>query len=1532
MASPVKKNKLSMEEEDEIMKEMCAVNGLNFGKLEQEGEGIKLLEMFFSGFPKLIGMHYFPNLEKLILMGQQINKIEGLSFCPKLQEFWASECCIREITGLESCKLLKKLYLYSNQIRKIKGLEGLTELEVLWLNGNEIQRVENISHIRRLKELNLADNQIEKIGHSLDGHICLQTLNLSGNKLYSFKDLTNLIRLPFLNHLSLKDPLYSPNPVCLLCNYSTHVLYHLPNLTRLDCLDVSNKSLGELAETTVVKKKMFYNMRVKTIKRQLSDMLAKLEEANNHLLKSPRDRLRRLHCAVKEIKREIQELTSADESTVETHDSDTESDRDVRVLQAKEDQEALIALKTKMDAINEKMKQWEKKINEVEFFHKESENRLKQMTELTIHRLLCELETGGNLRFEDGALSDVWFTSCHDLILSRFCASDYKEQGITGIKIHRITRVHNRILRMRFDDKLAKHSEEEDIYNPQKNTQQRKLLEYLFWVWDPEVPGGQTEPARVLEEGFLDADTHLQLGKDGAIPLANSLNMADKFRIEYKLKQSKGKQYSDNTPFRLGQLIISKVYIGRSQPSLDMKQVNKAFYPHTDSVFRPKKHDNCKVRAQSRTSMSNPDLVPPPPAPPQQCECINRQCEWFVFDRDLVMPEYVVEFEYMTRLKPRNTFFQMTTTISSVNNCKGLVGIDDGSDDGDVLDMEPKIKPRPRLIQLTEDLLLKLTKASSLVKVTVLNLHGNGLNRLKHLNSMPVLKKLIISFNEFVRLDDIAGLPLEYLDASFNKINTLEGVKSMTRLKYLDLSWNQLQNTRDDISILRKHAPGLLTVDLRHNNWQKLSCLNGWREPEGLRLRAIGRLKSVTKLNGATVTEAEATAALRMAAGSRISQVSLLAHSRTDMTRPRTLRLGSYAQALIQTSRLKPDRVGEQDNQWYAKVTTLNLDSQHISKLSNLEKLENLRWASFNDNDITKIEGLDACINLEELSLENNCITKLDNISRLTKLRRLNLSHNYLSTLETSGLEKLTHLHFLSLENNRIVSLLGLQRIQSLLELYIGNNRISNIREVFYLKNLPNFVILDLAGNPVAKETENYRLFIIYHLRSLKALDGQAVESAEASTARETFGGRLTADFVAERIGHSNFDEVRELDLPNCSIRTVDLSTADQFINLRSVNLEHNNLASFSGLINLVNLRVLCLNYNHVECILPKSKASKPRGMGNGQSHTVASDLYNPESYTPVLENLEVLHLGYNGIKDMSLLQLNRLTALKALFLQGNEITKIEGLDSLQDLRELVLDRNKIKAISELSFLNQWNLQELHLEENRIKELSNLQPLENLQRFYLGMNRIQDINELEKLEALPNLIELSVVSNAVARRLLHRPMLVYRMPTLLVIDGIPVSDEERTKAELYFMEQQIPQITTTIETTLPGIGQYKTHIPVKVTNVQLNSPERGWANYYKDEEMQQQQQQQVENKGDEVDQCQASVDEVRSELADLFRGRRQKHNGKTDGQVVGNNTRSGTILYQHSQNMPQSQYHSSHQVQYPGSTYFGNERPRGGRK
>ncbi|CAF4723384.1 unnamed protein product, partial [Rotaria sp. Silwood2] len=92
-----------------------------------------------------------------------------------------------------------------------------------------------------------------------------------------------------------------------------------------------------------------------------------------------------------------------------------------------------------------------------------------------------------------------------------------------------------------------------------------------------------------------------------------------------------------------------------------------------------------------------------------------------------------------------------------------------------------------------------------------------------------------------------------------------------------------------------------------------------------------------------------------------------------------------------------------------------------------------------------------------------------------------------------------------------------------LIELYAGNNLIKNIRDIFHLKPLSNLLILDLWGNPICHEAEKYRLFIIYHLKALRAFDGYAVEIQESGEARETFGGKLTPDFIVEKLGHSNF-------------------------------------------------------------------------------------------------------------------------------------------------------------------------------------------------------------------------------------------------------------------------------------------------------------------------------------------------------------------------------------------------------------------------
>ena len=47
-----------------------------------------------------------------------------------------------------------------------------------------------------------------------------------------------------------------------------------------------------------------------------------------------------------------------------------------------------------------------------------------------------------------------------------------------------------------------------------RNTAYKKMLEYLFWTWDPHLPGGVHEKTRILEEGFMDAISY-KVSKSG---------------------------------------------------------------------------------------------------------------------------------------------------------------------------------------------------------------------------------------------------------------------------------------------------------------------------------------------------------------------------------------------------------------------------------------------------------------------------------------------------------------------------------------------------------------------------------------------------------------------------------------------------------------------------------------------------------------------------------------------------------------------------------------------------------------------------------------------------------------------------------------------------------------------------------------------------------------------------------------------------------------------------------------------------------
>ncbi|KAF5922784.1 hypothetical protein HPG69_013129 [Diceros bicornis minor] len=1243
----------------------------------------------------------------------------------------------------------------------------MTECENL--NQEEIIKELGLQTLKNLNDLNLAGNLISSIGRSLDPNEQLERINLSGNQICSFK-------------------------------------------------------------TTAMKKVMYYNMRIKTVQRHLNEDIEKLKDRKCKLQKLPEEQIKLLSFVRKNLEQELAELKGSGKGHNDRSNNNkvTELEKSKNCETVTEEPSLQQKILTKLNALNERVTFWNKKLDEIEAIYHLEVKQKKKSHGLLIPFFLIELETVGNIHFEEGTRSDDWFNSCYELVVSRFCTWDFRTYGITGVTVKRVIKVNNRILRLKFEEKFQKFLDSEDMHDSESY---RKMLECLFYVFDPEVTVKKKHLLHILEKGFEDSETSkLPLRKEAVI-LANSLSICECPRIEFLQQKYKDEKKNplERELLRHGILLITKVFLGQSAQAHEEDSISRANYPVVNSVFIPQKYLLNSIMGQ------------------RNCDCCVRQCKWFVFDHDLVLPEYIVEFEYITVVKPHSLFSSFNNVIleESKKNSEGSVFSQDLKFDDEVIKMDPRIKPRSKLISLDDKMILSLAKTSIYSHIVSLNLHGNSLTKLRDLAKLTGLRKLNISFNEFTCLDDVYHLyNLEYLDASHNHVITLEGFRGLMKLKHLDLSWNQLKKSGDEINVLCKHTTSLLTLDIRHNPWQK---------PATLRLSVIGRLKTLTHLDGLLISEEEATAAMKFITGTKITQLSLLRHSSTKEERPRTLSIWPSAKILTQISKLGPH--SHLSGNWYLKVKA-NSIKPNIK--ASFQLIFSQLWSVYqkegtdSNNNLTKIEGLESCVKLEELTLDGNCISKIEGkcclnlflnlliflgISKLTKLTRLSINNNLLTGLEKHAFDNMLHLHSLSLENNRITSLSGLQKVFTLIELYISNNYIAVNQEIYNLKGLCNLVILDMYGNIIVWNQENYRLFVIFHLPELKALDGISIESPETECAKDLFGGRLTSDMIAERQGHSDFIQMQDLNWTSSSIRTVDLIPVDQFRNVSNVNLQNNNLTSFSGLIYLPNVKVLCLNYNHIESIMPRLKPQthltnrqllhqKVPSSGYGQQGTpkINRDTMSSENLPPIMHSLEVLHLGYNGICNLIQLQLNRLRNLKFLFLQGNEISQVEGLDNLAVLQELVVDHNRIRAFNDSAFAKPSSLLTLHLEENRLRELSRLQPLVKLEKLFLGYNKIQDMAELEKLDGVSSLRELTVYGNPICRKMLHRHMLIFRLPNLQMLDGIPVNSDDRAKAEFHFSELQakknlfIPVTNSLVDGG--SFGQVKAP-PMKITNVIL---------------------------------------------------------------------------------------------------------------
>lgn len=1277
-------------------------------------------------------------------------KIVFLYSFPNLSQLVIINQSITVIENLDMCSNLVSLWICECDISVIEGLDQCCQIRNLYLYDNKIRKIENLYTLRLLEILWLNNNKIECI-EGLNELVILLELNLAGNTIKSIgNSLRNNISMEKLdlsgNQLESTDDLLRlsklPKLKYLIVNgpdylpnpvlgHTNYFLFLIYHFPHLKRLDTFDVSSAYLRDIVVniINKKRLFYT-MKIGSLQRDTAFMKLQL--------------RLSCSrrceqAKSRLSELRKLTKLMEISPNQHTIDPwEIQRKVNRVQSN----------------------FERYHAELEFYLQKVDRRHSEIKSL----FQREFSSCGNFKFEL-SVDKIWVNLCNELINSRFCNSEFGMNAFRRIRTHRVIKLKDFHNEANYEKSIQHFLDQADAREQLATGDDCRLQDYLFLVVGDGIGDGIGDAnddgglMRILDSVYSCSDGR------AVIRLTNSLFHGDLWRASRR---------DPPDEVQYGRVVMVKVFSGfLTTDESDLSAIasdgpNNSPYDTWRIPTRLCDHRNT-------------------------CSCSNYKYDWYFRSNKLLVPEYVVDYEYVLGEQQ-----QQQEALSPLYHILHGIANDQSACDalGDTDQREIEAMRR----QLTVDndagqenpLAMLCLNGGTLVTITVLDLTNARLKSVAEIATLPSLSQLIMPFNDLTTVADIANDTLTIVDVSFNRIGTLSDMHRLPALVRLDVGHNLLVDLREEVATLESQLPQLQRLDVRRN---------AFRQPASVRWRIVGVLRGLKILDDVEIGDDEVKAAQQFVAQSRISPGKIATYGRTDTARPRSLLIDDLAATLLAHSdNVVPLPLSDQPR--LHRITSLCLDGQSLCSMAGLEPLVNLRFLSLANNLVSRIEGLDHCVQLEELTLDGNSIRTIENLARLQKLRKLSVNDNRVDSV--AYLRNLPHMQVVSLHTNRVTSFVGMECCHALVELYAANNGIRDSSEILLLRGLCQLALVDLHHNPIsaASDQHHYRLNMIFTLKHLRALDGVCVDSAEVCQSKDVLGGRLSLDFIGDKIGSDDYGALTELDLSGCGLKSVDLAPVDKLHNLCSLNLENNQLTSFSGLVSMHRLRVLCLNSNAIESLLCRpSKTAVP-------ALTPKCDRVN-------LTSLEVLHLGYNNIRSISQLGLHEIPSLRALFLQGNDIATVDGLDGLVRLRELVLDQNRIKHVAENSLAHNADLREIHLDDNRLRNVTGLFQLKSLTRLYLVNNRIADLHDLDLFRCLQGLVDTSLHGNPVARRHQHRGYLMQLVPSLLMIDGIEVTDDERLRLEMSLDDNSDCNM-------LPGILNQSTKMPnAKIANPNL---------------------------------------------------------------------------------------------------------------
>ena len=515
-------------------------------------------------------------------------------------------------------------------------------------------------------------------------------------------------------------------------------------------------------------------------------------------------------------------------------------------------------------------------------------------------------------------------------------------------------------------------------------------------------------------------------------------------------------------------------------------------------------------------------------------------------------------------------------------------------------------------------------------------------------NTKESIKYLLINNNKIANFDTLKEFKNIYLlRGECNEVTTLNGLQDMTNLRYLFVNGNKLgdnetEKNEENALVYLKNNNNLYYINLKYN----------------INLKYVSYLSKYTGIRELYLAGCE-----NMNADSLYSIVNIINNCGSNCSIP-----SKYTLLLLN------------ENTSVLDLSNQTLSEENFKLIKNYKKINTLKL-----NNLNLVDSSNNKLSASKINIILN-----DTLKELTELKYLSLYNiSSLSTIEfTKDLKKLVEI---DLRNTNATDLTLLNNITTMRQFLINNENID----------------ITKIQPTISRCSGSTGLYDIWSNCGI-SLGGKEKLLKQLENCTE-----ITSLSYAYQDAYNANNQNYTLDLTNCtkltSIRmnkpglyTVKLPTSVKTIDFYYQSA--NGFTVYPDLSNLPNLEEIKISASGLSLEGYKTLFSQLSGNASLKYFydTEFGKISIPDNIN--LPNLQILNLNYwdGSIATYNLdirgLYTANLPNLQELYLRGQSIKSLDGIENLTSLKKLYLQENKITSIKQLSNLK--NLEEVNLENN----------------------------------------------------------------------------------------------------------------------------------------------------------------------------------------------------------------------------------------